>query len=86
MRMNRRRRSLERRDPSLTDEFKNLYSVELDEMNNTDFEPAEVARRIDEDDAEDLFVLDVRNEDDYEEWQIDGSGSVETLFFRIQIS
>ncbi|NKE36512.1 MBL fold metallo-hydrolase, partial [Natronococcus sp. JC468] len=41
-------------------------------MSNTGFDPAEVARRIDEDD-EDLFVLDVRNEDDYEEWRIEGS-------------
>lgn len=42
-------------------------------MGNTDIDPAEVARRIDEDDAADLFVLDVRSEDDYEEWRIDGS-------------
>ncbi|WP_306060816.1 MBL fold metallo-hydrolase [Natronococcus wangiae] len=44
-------------------------------MSNTNFDPAEVARRIDEDE-EDLFVLDVRNEDDYEEWRIDGSTNV----------
>ena len=45
-------------------------------MNNIEFDPTEVARRIDEDDAADLFILDVRNEDDYEEWQIDGSTNV----------
>ncbi|QLD89637.1 MBL fold metallo-hydrolase [Natronomonas salina] len=44
-------------------------------MSNTDFQsptidPNEVADRRDDDD---LFVLDVRNEDDYEEWHIDGS-------------
>lgn len=39
-------------------------------MNNTTIAPSEVARRVQEDDAEDLFVLDVRNEDDYDEWQI----------------
>ncbi|WP_394742271.1 MBL fold metallo-hydrolase [Natronococcus roseus] len=44
-------------------------------MGNTNFEPAEVARRIDEDD-EDLFVLDVRNEDDYEEWRIEESTNI----------
>ena len=42
-------------------------------MSNTDIAADEVARRIAEDDTEDLFVLDVRNEDDYEEWQIPGS-------------
>ncbi|WP_435348924.1 MBL fold metallo-hydrolase [Haloarchaeobius sp. HRN-SO-5] len=45
-------------------------------MSNTDVGAAEVARRIAEDDSEDLFVLDVRNEDDYEEWQIPGSTNV----------
>ncbi|WP_254762870.1 MBL fold metallo-hydrolase [Natrinema marinum] len=45
-------------------------------MPNTDFSPAEVARRIEEDDAADLFVLDVRNEDAYEEWQIDDSTNI----------
>ncbi|SFT08162.1 MBL fold metallo-hydrolase [Halostagnicola kamekurae] len=44
-------------------------------MNNINFDPTEVARRIEEDE-EDLFVLDVRNEDDYEEWRIDGSTNV----------
>lgn len=43
-------------------------------MSNTSFDPAEVARRIDE--GEELFVLDVRNEDDYEEWRIDGSRNI----------
>ncbi len=38
-------------------------------MSNTNYAPSEVARRVEED-TEDLFVLDVRNEDDYEEWQI----------------
>ncbi|WP_114579125.1 MBL fold metallo-hydrolase [Saliphagus sp. LR7] len=42
-------------------------------MSNTKLDPAEVAQRIDEDDADDLFILDVRNEDDYEEWRIEGS-------------
>ncbi|MFC4987888.1 MBL fold metallo-hydrolase [Saliphagus infecundisoli] len=42
-------------------------------MSNTKLAPAEVARRIDENDADDLFILDVRNEDDYEEWRIEGS-------------
>jgi glyoxylase-like metal-dependent hydrolase (beta-lactamase superfamily II) len=42
-------------------------------MGNTDIEAPEVARRTDEDGAGDLFVLDVRNEDDYEEWRIPGS-------------
>ncbi|MFB6164338.1 MAG: MBL fold metallo-hydrolase [Haloarculaceae archaeon] len=39
-------------------------------MSNTDIGASEVARRLVEDDAEDLHVLDVRNEDDYEEWQL----------------
>ncbi|WP_433634564.1 MBL fold metallo-hydrolase [Halomicrococcus sp. NG-SE-24] len=44
-------------------------------MSNTkfgspDIAPSEVAERRDDDD---LFVLDVRNEDDYEEWAISGS-------------
>lgn len=41
-------------------------------MSNTALEPAEVADRL-QDESDDLFVLDVRNEDDYEEWQIEGS-------------
>ncbi|MFC7198073.1 MBL fold metallo-hydrolase [Halospeciosus flavus] len=45
-------------------------------MSNTDIDASEVARRIAEDDAEDVFVLDVRNEEDYEEWQIPGSTNV----------
>ncbi|MFB6197549.1 MAG: rhodanese-like domain-containing protein, partial [Halobacteriaceae archaeon] len=45
-------------------------------MSNTDVEASEVARRIAEDDAEDIFVLDVRNKDDYEEWQIPGSTNI----------
>ncbi len=45
-------------------------------MDNTNLYPAEVARRIDEDDAKDLFVLDVRSEDDYEERRIDGSTNI----------
>ncbi|MFB6140836.1 MAG: MBL fold metallo-hydrolase [Halosimplex sp.] len=45
-------------------------------MDNTDIEASEVARRVTGDDAEDLFVLDVRTEDDYEEWQIPGSTNV----------
>jgi len=45
-------------------------------MSNTTIDPADVARRIAEDDADDLFVLDVRNEDGYEEWQIPGSANL----------
>ena len=45
-------------------------------MSNTDIEASEVARRIADEDAEDIFVLDVRNEDDYEEWKIPGSTNV----------
>ncbi|MFB6129977.1 MAG: MBL fold metallo-hydrolase [Salinigranum sp.] len=41
-------------------------------MSNT-IAPSEVARRTYEDGAEDLYVLDVRNEDDYDEWRVDGS-------------
>ncbi|WP_049981457.1 MBL fold metallo-hydrolase [Halolamina rubra] len=42
-------------------------------MSKTDIDAGEVARRIVEDDAEELFVLDVRNEPDHDEWQIPGS-------------
>ncbi|MFD1565831.1 MBL fold metallo-hydrolase [Haloarchaeobius amylolyticus] len=42
-------------------------------MSTQDFDPTEVARRLHDDESEDLFVLDVRNEDDYDEWQIEGS-------------
>ncbi|WP_458188417.1 MBL fold metallo-hydrolase [Haladaptatus sp. NG-WS-4] len=47
-------------------------------MSNTDFasaevSPSEVAERRDDDE---LFVLDVRNEDDYEEWAVSGSYNV----------
>ncbi|WP_226483280.1 MBL fold metallo-hydrolase [Natrinema amylolyticum] len=45
-------------------------------MSNTTIAPSEVARRVQEDDAEDLFILDVRNEDDYDEWQISGSVNI----------
>ena len=41
-------------------------------MSNTTYEASEIANRV-EDDSEDLFILDVRNEDDYEEWQISES-------------
>jgi len=44
-------------------------------MSKTEIDAAAVARRIAEDDDE-LFVLDVRNEPDYEEWQIPGSTNV----------
>jgi len=43
-------------------------------MSNTEIDAATVARRIAEDDE--LFVLDVRNEPDYEEWQIPGSTNI----------
>ncbi|EFW91543.1 beta-lactamase domain protein [Haladaptatus paucihalophilus DX253] len=42
---------------------------------NTDISPTEVAARL-RDGDEDLYVLDVRNEDEYEEWNIDGSHNV----------
>lgn len=42
-------------------------------MSTTEVDPSEVARRVQDGDAEDLFVLDVRREDDYEEWRIPGS-------------
>lgn len=42
-------------------------------MDNTTKAPREVARRIREDDADDLYVLDVRNEAEYEERNIEGS-------------
>ncbi|EFW91318.1 beta-lactamase domain protein [Haladaptatus paucihalophilus DX253] len=42
-------------------------------MSNTNFEPSTVARRVQDDDAEDLYVLDVRREEDYEEWRIPDS-------------
>ncbi|MFC4438520.1 MULTISPECIES: MBL fold metallo-hydrolase [Natrialbaceae] len=45
-------------------------------MGKTKIAPSEVARRVQEADAEDLFVLDVRNEDDYDEWQIPRSTNV----------
>ncbi|MEF8806574.1 MBL fold metallo-hydrolase [Natronomonas sp.] len=45
-------------------------------MVNTDIKASEVARRIAADDAEELFVLDVRNEDAHEEWQIPTSTNV----------
>ncbi|XVH31242.1 MBL fold metallo-hydrolase [Haloferacaceae archaeon DSL9] len=45
-------------------------------MSNTTVDPAAVARRLTENGAEDLFVLDVRREADYEEWRIDGSTNV----------
>ncbi|MFB6121487.1 MAG: MBL fold metallo-hydrolase, partial [Halobacteriaceae archaeon] len=45
-------------------------------MSNTEIGASEVARRVVEDDAADIFVLDVRNEGDYEEWQIPGSTNV----------
>ncbi|WP_276248968.1 MBL fold metallo-hydrolase [Haladaptatus sp. YSMS36] len=41
-------------------------------MSNTDFDPSTVAQRVQAQD-DDLFVLDVRREDAYEEWQIPGS-------------
>ncbi|MFB6096135.1 MAG: MBL fold metallo-hydrolase [Haloferacaceae archaeon] len=42
-------------------------------MSNTDYDPATVARRVADEEAADLYVLDVRNEDAYEEWRIPGS-------------
>ncbi len=47
------------------------YCVVMHVMNNT-ISADEVARRL-QDESDDLFVLDVRNEDDFEEWQIPGS-------------
>jgi glyoxylase-like metal-dependent hydrolase (beta-lactamase superfamily II) len=48
----------------------------LDVVSNTDITPSEVARRIEEEETEDLFILDVRNEDDYEGWQIPESTNI----------
>ncbi|MEF8799571.1 MAG: MBL fold metallo-hydrolase [Halolamina sp.] len=45
-------------------------------MSNIEIQAAEVARRIAAEDAEDLFVLDVRNEDDFEKWQIPSSTNI----------
>ncbi|QLG29403.1 MBL fold metallo-hydrolase [Halorarum halophilum] len=45
-------------------------------MSNTAFDPEVVARRVQDDDADGLFVLDVRNEDDYDEWQIPGTTNI----------
>ncbi|RXK47002.1 rhodanese-like domain-containing protein [Halorientalis pallida] len=45
-------------------------------MSNTDIEVAEVARRIEADDAADLFVLDVRKERDYAQRRIPESTNV----------
>lgn len=45
-------------------------------MSNTKFDPSEIARRVQDDDAEELFVLDVRREEDFEEWKIPGSANV----------
>jgi glyoxylase-like metal-dependent hydrolase (beta-lactamase superfamily II) len=45
-------------------------------MSNTDVAASEVARRTAEDDAENLFVLDVRNEEEYEEWRIPESANL----------
>ena len=45
-------------------------------MSNTKFDPSEIARRVQDDEAEELFVLDVRREEDFEEWQIPGSMNV----------
>ena len=50
--------------------------VDVCVMNNTEYAPDELARRIYEDKADNLFVLDVRNEDDYGEWRIDGSYNI----------
>lgn len=43
-------------------------------MSNNDIEPATLAQRLD--DKDDLFLLDVRNEADYEEWQIEDSTNI----------
>ena len=56
-----------------------LYTLErvvLYIVKNTNIEAIEIARRIADDDTEDLFVLDIRNEDEYEEWQIPGSTNI----------
>ncbi|RBI58368.1 MBL fold metallo-hydrolase [halophilic archaeon] len=42
-------------------------------MSTTKVDPSEVAQRVQDDDTEDLFILDVRREEDYKEWQIPGS-------------
>ncbi|WP_336000241.1 rhodanese-like domain-containing protein [Halorientalis halophila] len=45
-------------------------------MSNTDIEVAEVARRLATEDAPDLFVVDVRETDDYASHRIPGSANV----------
>ncbi|SFS99362.1 MBL fold metallo-hydrolase [Halostagnicola kamekurae] len=42
-------------------------------MSNTKIDPSDVARRLEDEETPELFVLDVRNEAEYEEWQIEGS-------------
>ncbi|ELY96156.1 beta-lactamase [Natrialba chahannaoensis JCM 10990] len=42
-------------------------------MSNTTIGPADVSRRLQTDDSAPLFVLDVRNEAEYDEWRIEGS-------------
>lgn len=44
-------------------------------MDKSECDAAEIARRI-EDDGADPFVLDVRREGDFKEWQIPGSTSI----------
>lgn len=55
-----------------------VSKISLTTMSETEFDPAkispnEVAKRRED---EDLFILDVRNEDDYEEWAIENSHNV----------
>ncbi|ELZ28645.1 beta-lactamase domain-containing protein [Halogeometricum pallidum JCM 14848] len=47
-----------------------MYRMSKTDFASTDISPEEVAERRDDDE---LFILDVRNEDDYEEWAVSGS-------------
>jgi len=53
-----------------------LECVVLYVMSNIDVAASAIARRIAAADAEDLFVLDIPNEDEYEEWEIPGSTNI----------
>ena len=59
-------------EPSKADGLKSRECIVMDVMSNTGFDPSEVARRV-QDDEEEPFILDVRNKEDVEEWQIPGS-------------
>ncbi|ADD07180.1 rhodanese domain protein / beta-lactamase domain protein (plasmid) [Natrialba magadii ATCC 43099] len=45
-------------------------------MSNTTIDPIDVSRRLQHDESADLFVLDVRSESEYDEWQIGESMNI----------